>query len=76
MALPVKPSPGGIIWDFSVTEQGHVARYGHVGSKYYKQFMPYGLEIESRHPPLRIDKKVYDLARRFKGKSLTSVVQG
>jgi hypothetical protein len=75
MALPSKPSPGGIIWDFSVTEQGYVARYGHMGPEYYKQFMPYGLEITTRHPPQRIDREVYELARRFHGKSLTSIIQ-
>jgi hypothetical protein len=65
MVHPGYPSWGGIIWDFSVTEQGHVARYGHMGSEYYKQFMPYGLEIAGQHPPLRISQQVYELAKRF-----------
>jgi hypothetical protein len=64
MAAIINASRRGIIWDFSVTEQGHVARYGHMGSDYYKQFMPYGLELKDRHPPLRIDRLVYDLAER------------
>ena len=70
MALPSKPSPGGIIWDFSVTEQGHVARYGHMGSDFYRQFLPYGLEIKGQHLPQRIGKQVYDMAQRFAGKTL------
>jgi hypothetical protein len=75
MTTPRPFSSAGIIWDFSVTEQGHVARYGHFGSDFYKQFMPYGLEIEGQHPPQRISYQVYDLARRFSGKSLTSIIQ-
>jgi len=75
MTEPRPSSPGGIIWDFSLTEQGHVARYGHMGQEYYKQFMPYGLEIAGQHPPQRISQQVYNLAKRFSGKSLTSIVQ-
>jgi len=75
MTEPRPSSSAGIIWDFSVTEQGFVARYGHMGQEYFKQFMPYGLEITARHPPQRIDRKVYELARRFHGKSLTSIIQ-
>lgn len=54
-----------IIWDFSITEQNHVARYGHYGSNFYKQFLPYGLEVSDQHPPQRVLPRQYDFAQRL-----------
>jgi len=58
--------PAGLItWDFVVTEQLKVSRYGHMGQSYYKQFTPYGLELPDRHPPQRISLRTYEMASRL-----------
>lgn len=52
-----------ITWDFRLAAQGMMTRYGHIGSTYYKQFLPAGLEVPGKHPPKKIDPKLYSLAR-------------
>lgn len=68
MSPDVRIPSSPIAWDFTVAEQGHVARYGHKGADFYKQFMPYGLEISEAHPPQRILQRTYEMAKRFAAK--------
>ena len=54
-----------ITWDFRIAEQNHVARYGHSGSEYFKQYLPFGIETPDKHPPQRILQRQYDMAKRL-----------
>jgi len=49
-------------WEFTVAEQGFVARYGKSANFYYRQVLPGGIEMPDRYPPRRISKWTYDLA--------------
>lgn len=56
-------------WDFQVTQQGFVTRWGHSGSLYYKQFLPGGIEVPDRYPVKVVDPKQYALAQAIAKKS-------
>lgn len=51
-----------IDWQFTVTEQGHQARYGTLNGRFYKQFLPAGISVPGRHPPHPILERLYELA--------------
>ena len=52
-----------ILWEFSIAAQGFVTRYGRLGDALYKQYLPFGVEDRFAHPPKKIDKRLYALAR-------------
>ena len=54
-----------ISWDFEVTMQGLTSRYGKLGDKFYKQFLPGGQTFEERYPPKVISKRAYELAQEL-----------
>jgi hypothetical protein len=71
MAVPTNTPQGGITWDFTITEQLKVSRYGHRGADFFKQFLPYGLIMPDQHPPIKINERTYQIARRlFKGEKV------
>jgi hypothetical protein len=73
MLNPKMPTSGAITWDFVITEQLKVSRYGHMGPDYYKQFTPYGVEWTLRHPAQRIDRRTYEMAKRIHDKKPVTV---
>lgn len=73
MVTPISQSQGGITWLFTITEQYHVARYGALAGDYYKQHMPYGLELSDKHPPQRIDRRTFEIARRIFNRQTVSL---
>lgn len=69
---PILPSfKNPIVWDFTIAEQLNVSRYGHSGADYFKQFLPFGIEVSTMHPPQRILQRTYEMAKRLAAKPLT-----
>jgi hypothetical protein len=63
-----KPLSQSVNWDFQVTMQNHVTRYGRLGDKFYKQYLPAGIVLDDPHPAKEISRQMYDLAKRTAGK--------
>lgn len=59
---PSRHSP--ISWEFQITNQGFVSRYGKLGSEFFRQYLPFGIEDTTAHPPKKIDPRLYELARQ------------
>ena len=53
-----------IKWEFTVTLQTKVTRYGRVGETYYRQFLPAGIEVPEIYPPRAIAQRLYEMAKR------------
>ena len=64
----VKPLSSLIEWKFTVAMGSEVSRYGEYNGRFWKQYLPAGLEIPNLHPPKVIPKDVYDFALRYAGK--------
>jgi len=54
-----------IVWDFQVARGGMVGRYGHIGEIYYKQHLPAGIVASNRYPPRVVDRRLYELAKKY-----------
>lgn len=66
-ALP-KTLSNLISWKFTINLGREVSRYGEYGGKFWKQYLPAGLEVPSRHPPKPITEEVYIFAQRVSSK--------
>jgi len=53
-----------ITWDFEIAYDTMMARYGHAGDTYYKQYTPGTIIDDELYPPRPIPRAVYELARR------------
>jgi hypothetical protein len=65
MVAPNTMPSARVDWDFVITTQLKVSRYGRFGPLFYKQFLPYGIETPDQHPPQRIDQRTYEMAKRL-----------
>jgi len=54
-----------INWRFQVVLQGMTSRYGVLGARFYKQFLPTSKMDGRGHPPREINQRQYDLALRL-----------
>lgn len=57
-----------IEWKFTVVKGREVSRYGEYGGKFWKQYLPAGLEVPNIHPPRAISEEVYVFAQRVSSK--------
>ncbi len=65
MTRPVPSSqPAPIKWEFQISLQGFVTRYGVMGGEYYRQYLPFGVRDDIAHPPKRIDAKLFQIAKQ------------
>jgi len=53
-----------IMWQFHVTEQNHVSRYGMYNGEYYKQFLVDGKPQPAAYPPRKIPLVLYTTAQK------------
>lgn len=65
MAEITKPLSDLIKWNFTLTAQGLVTRYGTAGGSFYKQFLPFGQVNNDKNPPKLITPQLYALAESF-----------
>jgi len=55
---------GQIEWQFLVERRVNRVRYGTYGIFFYKQFLPGGIVLSTPHPPRKIPKKLYEIAKK------------
>lgn len=61
--MPKTTSESVIEWQFTVSEQGMMSRYGMLGGFFYKQYLRNGVAIPFLSPPRRISVPQYLLAK-------------
>lgn len=51
-----------IEWTAVRSSPGGQVRYGTLSGEYYRQYLPYGIEVPNLHPPKKITLLVYTFA--------------
>ena len=52
-----------INWEFTLSEQDLTTRWGTFAGTFWKQFLPGGVPIASIHPPRKVPKRLFEIAR-------------